>query len=143
MLMSTQKIELSRETIEALQKGNKVAAVKSIRLTHNVSLDQAMEMIGQHELGEPDRHAHATTTIPTQAIVALQQGSKIDAIKAVREAQRTDLKTAKALVEEYIATNPHIASTMQAANAAQLKRIFRWLIVIGVAFSIAYIAGNH
>ena len=76
--------------------------------------------------------------LPENAIVALENGSKIEAIKYVREHQGVGLKEAKDLVEQFIETNPGVKSSMHAANVKSAKVSFRWLIVIVLVGIAAY-----
>ena len=52
----------------------------------------------------------ANLSMPEKAIGALNLGSKLEAIKIVREVTGVGLKEAKDLVESYIAGQPHLAS---------------------------------
>ncbi|MBI3132881.1 MAG: ribosomal protein L7/L12 [Acidobacteria bacterium] len=56
--------------------------------------------------------------LPEQAIAALQQGRKIEAIQLVRARHGLGLKEAKDRVETYLATQPHLEATMAEAQAA-------------------------
>lgn len=76
--------------------------------------------------------------IPSNAIAALEQGNKIEAIKIVRLSKGLGLKESKDLVEEYLRANPGLEQrfkTKQSENNRSGKFLFI-LIVIGV---IAYI----
>jgi hypothetical protein len=71
--------------------------------------------------------------LPTEAIVALQRGNKIEAIKVVRKAHGLDLKDSKDLVEAHLAAD---ASLQQAFSAARPQGGGRGLllwIAIGLA----------
>ena len=68
--------------------------------------------------------------IPAQAVIALENGSKIEAIKCVREQQGLGLKEAKDLVEQYIESSPQVKSRMLAANTNNAKKSLRGVIVI-------------
>lgn len=68
--------------------------------------------------------------LPGEAIKALEQGSKIEAIKLVRLAHHVGLKEAKEIVERYIARSPAIKMRMDAANAEIAGGALRWLLVI-------------
>ena len=74
-----------------------------------------------------------TPTLPIAAIVALQDGNKIAAIKLVREAQGLGLKESKDLVEAYIATQPALQMHFAEA-AARSKR--GCLLTLGVVAAL-------
>jgi len=76
--------------------------------------------------------------IAREAILALERGNKIEAIKCVRLAQGVGLKEAKDIVEEFIAANPNIKSSMQAANTESGKGFFGWVAIISILGTLAY-----
>lgn len=76
--------------------------------------------------------------LPTEAVTALEHGSKIEAIKCVRIQRGLGLKEAKELVEQFIESNPEVKSKMLSANAKSAKISLRWLIVIGLIGIAAY-----
>jgi len=76
--------------------------------------------------------------LPAEAIAALKNGSKIEAIKCVREQQGLGLKEAKELVEQFIEANTEIKNHMLSANATSAKISLRWLIVIVLIGIAAY-----
>ena len=81
--------------------------------------------------------------LPSEALVALQRGSKIDAIKCVRTASGVSLKEAKEIVEDFIERSPDVKSRMDAANAESAAGAFRWLLLIAaIAFAIYYFLGG-
>lgn len=71
--------------------------------------------------------------LPAEAVAALARGSKIEAIKAVREASHVGLKEAKQIVEDYVDRHPAMKSRMAAANAQSAQGVLKWLAVIAVA----------
>jgi ribosomal protein L7/L12 len=77
-------------------------------------------------------------SLPAEAVTALENGSKIDAIKCVREQRGLGLKEAKEFVEQFIEANPEVKSRMNAANVKSAKISLRWLIVIVLLGIAAY-----
>lgn len=76
-----------------------------------------------------------TKQIPSDAIAALEQGNKIEAIKIVRLANRLGLKESKDLVEEYLRTDPGLEQrfkTKQSENN-HMGKFFILFIVFGIA----------
>lgn len=68
--------------------------------------------------------------LPPQAVAALLAGSKIEAIKIVRQVLGVDLKDAKGLVDTYVATDPVMRLTWQ-NRAAQSKRSWLgWVVLL-------------
>lgn len=75
----------------------------------------------------------APIELPVEALAALQSGNKIGAIKAVRAAQRLDLKDAKDLVDRYVAAQPGLQQQMNAAGSEQGRKL---VFAIAVATAI-------
>ena len=71
--------------------------------------------------------------LPPEAIAALQQGNKIEAIKLVREARKLDLKDAKDRVDDYVKNDPVLQQKFASAQAETTGSLVRWLIIIAVA----------
>jgi ribosomal protein L7/L12 len=72
------------------------------------------------------------------AVTALERGSKIEAIKIVRETSGVGLKEAKEIVEAFIDRTPSVKSRMDSANAAIGKSAFGWLLVVAAVAAVAY-----
>jgi ribosomal protein L7/L12 len=77
----------------------------------------------------PDRDAH-DVQLPAAAAAAIARGSKIEAIRLVREGTGLGLYEAKQLVEKYIAASPALKSQFEQQQAAMKRRIFRWVLVV-------------
>jgi len=77
--------------------------------------------------------AEHSEALPPEAIAALQQGNKIEAIKLVREAQKLDLKDAKDRVDDYVKNDPVLQQKFASAQAETTSSLVRWLIIIAVA----------
>jgi ribosomal protein L7/L12 len=73
-----------------------------------------------------------TTDLPAEAIDALWQGSKIEAIKIVRRARNLDLKGAKDKVEEYLRNNPALRQKLATVQAETRAVLVRWLVILAV-----------
>jgi ribosomal protein L7/L12 len=76
--------------------------------------------------------------LPTQAVAALERGSKIEAIKIVRETSGVGLKEAKEIVERFIDRTPSVKSRMDSANAAAGKSDFGWLLIVAALAAVVY-----
>ena len=77
--------------------------------------------------------AEHSVALPPEAIAALQQGNKIEAIKIVREAQKLDLKDAKDKVDDHVKNDPVLHQKFASAQAETTGSLVRWLIIIAVA----------
>ncbi len=70
--------------------------------------------------------------LPPQAIAALAQLRKVDAIKIVRRERGLDLKAAKDAVDAYIETQPDLKRRITAAQAEAKRGCLIWIAMIGV-----------
>jgi len=75
---------------------------------------------------------------PSEAIAALERGSKIDAIKCVRVSEGCSLMEAKEKVEKYIRQHPSLQSQMAEENARSRMGCIRLLIFLGILGALAY-----
>jgi len=79
---------------------------------------------------EPDQDEPA---LPAAAIVALNRGQVIEAIKLVREAEPgLGLADAKARVDAYVGRDPMLKAQLEQQSRAARKRFARWIIVIDI-----------
>lgn len=80
---------------------------------------------------------HTDGQIPTSAILALQEGNKIEAVKLTREALGIGLKESVLAVDRHLASNAGIklqfdeAHRKQRRNSGSLMTLI-WLIVIAL-----------
>ena len=74
--------------------------------------------------------ARRAPVLDAAALAALLSGSRIDAIKRVREVQGIGLKEAKEMVDAYVASHPDLAANYAAASAEAKGVVLRWLAVI-------------
>lgn len=77
--------------------------------------------------------------LPGKAVTALRNGSKIEAIKHVRETHHVGLKEAKEIVERYIDANADVRQHMSAANAESAKGCMGWVaLLLAAALAVYY-----
>ena len=77
-----------------------------------------------------------SSTLPPDAIAALNKGNKIEAIKIVRVARHIGLKQSKDLVETYLATQPALQRKIEMKQADARRGCLIWIVslaLIGVA----------
>ncbi len=85
-------------------------------------------------MSQPDNGA----ALPAQAIAALRQGNKIEAIKIVRAERGLGLKEAKDAVDAYAGQDPQLKAAF-AASSARSKRSLGWIVAASVAALIAWL----
>lgn len=71
-----------------------------------------------------------SVTLPPDAIAALVEGTRIEAIKLTRAALSLDLKTAKDRVDAYVARDPILKQQFAERHAADVRSFWRWVVVI-------------
>jgi len=76
--------------------------------------------------------------LPRDALAALENGNKIEAIKHVREARNIGLKEAKDVVEEYLADMPNLRVRMAAASHKRAGGGLGWVLLASVVALAAY-----
>jgi len=78
--------------------------------------------------------------LPAAAIVAVNQGRFIEAIKLTREAEpQLRLAEAKQRVEDYVARDPMLKARMEQQQAETKRKVVRWSIVIDVVIVAALV----
>jgi len=78
------------------------------------------------------------TPFPAAAEAALLKGNKIEAIKIVRKERGVDLKEAKDIVEQYVATHPGLQMQMETAQAASRQGFLPWLMAVIIIGTLVY-----
>jgi hypothetical protein len=81
--------------------------------------------------------------LPPQAVAALNAGSKIAAIKIVRTTQGVDLKTAKEIVDSYVATDPVMQLSWKARQAETRGSRRVWLVIVVLLALLAVYYFRH
>jgi len=82
--------------------------------------------------------AERSDDFPAEALTALWQGNKIEAIKILRQALHIDLKDAKDKVDQYVSNEPALQQKLATAQTESLRGLVRWLFIIGVVAIAVY-----
>jgi len=78
--------------------------------------------------------------LPAEAISALWQGNKIEAIKILRRALHIDLKDAKDRVDQYVRNEPALQQKLATVQTESLRGLTRWLLLaIALALIVYYL----
>jgi len=117
---------------QALERGNKIEAIKHLRSITGLGLKEAKDWIESYERGEQPpvptsaeahpqgRDPNASFTLTKEAFDALKRGSTIEAINIVRDRTGVGLAEAKGIVEMIQKAMPDVADgpppTPTAAN---------------------------
>ncbi len=82
----------------------------------------------------------AVSEIPSEAVAALEQGNKIEAIKIVRIATGLDLKNSKDLVETYLRDHQDLQQRYSTIQSEHGKNAFmKFLLLAALAIGMAYL----
>ena len=73
--------------------------------------------------------------LPTEAILALQEGNKIQAIKLTRQVQGSGLKETVLAVDRYLAANPTLKSQIDEVHRQQRRTAGSWVTLAWVALT--------
>lgn len=87
---------------------------------------------------EADQMNEVSQNLPTEAVAALEHGSKIEAIKYVRVANGVGLKDAKEIVEQFIDENPEVKRRMSSANAESARNSLGWTLLLAAIGAALY-----
>ncbi|HSD39190.1 MAG TPA: hypothetical protein VLC92_16905 [Rhodocyclaceae bacterium] len=101
--MNPSPVFLPAEAVAALQRGDKIEAVKILRASTDIGLYEAKDAIEQFEVGQLTA---LPISLPAEAVAALQRGSKIDAIRLLRAATGLGLREAMDAVEQFESGEP-------------------------------------
>ncbi|MDA1075943.1 MAG: ribosomal protein L7/L12 [Proteobacteria bacterium] len=139
--------DLPQHAIEFARNGQIIEAVKATREHTGLSLKEAKDAVDafvKNPLGESISGKRASATsdqdIPYAAILALEEGRLIDAIKAMRETHGLELKIT---VERYLEEHPELHARYKAASSASFQRtlkkgvtalVFIGLVVLGYMY---------
>jgi len=83
--------------------------------------------------------AERSDDFPAEAVTALWQGNKIEAIKILRQAHHLDLKDAKDKVDQYVRNEPALQQKLATAQTESLRGLVRWLLAIALALIVYYL----
>jgi ribosomal protein L7/L12 len=143
-LMSLPKDSLPANVRAALERGSAIEAIKLLREVTGLGLKEAKDLIDRHQVGKPTPMGVGTagSAIPPEALAALEQGNKIEAIRLLRERTGLGLKEAKQAVESVQAESQGSPSLRSPGEVAKSSNTF-WLVAALVALAVlAYLVFN-
>ena len=145
--MKNDEIEVPPEARELARHGNLIAAIKLTRERSGCGLKEAkdaVESLVHDGLGvsraDSVNEARDTRDIPLQAVLSLERGQLIDAIKQTRKTLGIELKAARECVEAYLERNPETKARFKAEFSTKMKRAIRKFSMILLVLALAIIA---
>jgi ribosomal protein L7/L12 len=129
---------LPAPALDALARGQTIEAIKLVREATGLGLKEAKALVDAHLAGAPSSLASSFEKalpaggLTSTAIEALQRGSKIDAIRLVREQTGLGLKEAKDAVEAYESSHPRAGNLSPGQVNGGGSGMF-WLALVAIA----------
>lgn len=148
--MSSHHIRFPAEAIAALTKGDIIVAIKLVRSANGMDLRDAKEAVDAYLAGERGFSIDASEVskevradiggLPSEALDALANGKRIEAVKIVREHYGLHLKEAKDKVDAYLGKHPsHYRQAIQTTTVQRDRMLPRgWWIIVGLALLAAF-----
>ena len=136
--MPTQLPELNAEAVAALQRGQKIEAIKIMRDAFGLSLKEAKQAVEQYEYRlTPARAAEDVPSyaLPTEVLQELRQGNKLAAIKRLRQIRQIDLASAKHSIDTYLQLNPQAIPLNQGIQTKAVSSL-KWILLLIFIFSV-------
>jgi ribosomal protein L7/L12 len=125
----------------AMDASNKIEAIRLLRVHTGLGLQEAKEAVEAGYLPSmPPAQTALPSQLPAEAITALQQGNKIDAIRIVRAELGIGLKEAKELVDAAEAGSPRGTDTPKNSlppGVVQTTRTGMAVLVLAIALGTA------
>ena len=126
---------LPAEVVDALRRGAKIEAIKLLRQTRQIDLREAKVQVEAYLNGHFPVAGPGDQTLPLEVVEALDQGSRIEAIKRLRHIRRIGLKEAKEQVETFVGDHPAIAGKPAKTSLLALLMVivaFGWALATSV-----------
>lgn len=139
-LMTSPKIDLPAEVQAALERGDKIAAIRLLSQRTGLGLREAMLTLGEEATirettaTPPSQSITISGKLPPDVLEALGKGDKIEAIKRLRDATGLGLKEAKyavdAVTETLAAGKPSVSGRWAQSESPRSRLRAPWLIAL-------------
>jgi ribosomal protein L7/L12 len=135
---------LSERVLDAIKRGNHVEAIKLLREQTGLGLKEAKDLVDRQVAGtSTTTPAQWSGTLPPSAMIALQQGNEIEAIRLLRAETGLGLKEAREGVEA-VAREMRDAGRLRSPGEVPRSRAgFFWLAAAVIVGVIVYLALRH
>lgn len=134
---------LPADVLQALSRGRTIDAIKLLRASTGLGLQEAKEAIDAHVAGHPVRlpAGYVPGSLPPTVAEALQAGNKIEAIRRMRELTGLGLKESKDAVDALEAGTPGAGATGSpgAVVGAGAGRLLGWVIAAALGALVVYL----
>ncbi len=147
--MNQRAQEIPAEAGELARCGRIVEAIKIIRAQTGLGLAEAKEAVDAYlrdpRAMSPSGGSSASPSafqLPPLAIVSLENGHLIEAIKQTRKTTGLGLKDAKEAVERFLEQNPAVNAAFKSATSNEFNRVAAKLILVLSLVGLA-VLGYH
>lgn len=136
--MDTTPNPLPAAVLAALQRGSTIEAVKLLRKSTGLGMQEAKDLIDRHERGRaaPVSIGIPRATLAPEVAAAMQAGNKIEAIRLLREKTGMGLKEAKDAIEALQDGSKPAQSALLAPGEIARSGMGTWLIAGLVALLV-------
>jgi ribosomal protein L7/L12 len=123
--------------LAALERGQKIEAIRIVREEQGLGLREAKDLVEAHE--RASQRASGGAALSGAAIAALQRGDQIEAIRIIRGELRLGLKDSKEIVDEYLRAQPGLASAVAIGDRERLRRLIVRVAVLALLGLLGYL----
>ncbi len=138
--MGATHVPLAGDVLDALQRGDKLEAIRRLRESSGLGLKEAKEAIEQHLLGHPAHApaARSSSRLPAAVVEALRQRKKVEAIRLLREQTGLGLKDAKDAVDAFQDAERTKNDGLASGAVSRLGSAVRWIALLAMAGFVVY-----
>lgn len=138
--MGRANVALAADVLDALQRGDKIEAIRRLRESSGLGLKEAKEAIEDHLQGSP-AHAPAERSgsqLPAAVVEALRQRKKAEAIRRLRERTGLGLKDAKDAVDVFQDAERTKSAGLAPGEVPRSGSAVRWAALLAIAGLVVY-----
>ncbi len=127
------------EVKAAIDSGNKIEAIKLLRVATGLGLKEAKDAVEQFEAGGSLLIAQKIAKAPgSEGITsALEQGNRLEAIRLYREQKRVSLKEAKEAIDAMLDGQQSTTADLSPGEVKKSQGLTTWLAVAIIAGVVA------
>jgi ribosomal protein L7/L12 len=135
--------ELSPAIIEQIKKGNKIEAIKMLRVENNLDLKTAKGLVdrfsvdGNISINNPENQKNIT--VSENVLSFLRKGKKNDAIKVLRQETGLGMKDSKEMVEKVLSENSEVNELYSAYTKEGVRKFLFVVSILILIYLIFYI----
>jgi ribosomal protein L7/L12 len=136
--MNSRTASIPTEAQRAADRGDLIEAIKITREVSNLGLKDAKDAVEAYLHGHTPAKS-GRVEVPLSAVVSLQEGNLIEAIRQTREAGRLQLKESRDIVLAYLEAHPPVREQYEAARKLRgvgWRRFILPLVLVLLAIAV-------